>query len=158
MTPLLADRPAAPAARSALRQLARAQGVVRDYVETPAGIRADLRVSKLRPRDAPAAYGFWSSIRPVSAWPPTSPIRTATPGAVCTTAGTPLEGGLALDSIDDIVARASERAGIEIRFTGHSPRCGLATFSRLKGHHRIVNAEQGGWPPLQDPCRPPRSG
>ncbi|GGN39233.1 hypothetical protein GCM10012285_16090 [Streptomyces kronopolitis] len=44
------------------------------------------------------------------------------------------------------ITRAGERAGIEkIRFTGHSPRRGLATSSRLKGHDQIVIAKQGGW-------------
>lgn len=47
----------------------------------------------------------------------------------------------------DIVTRAGERAGIEIRFTGHSPRRGLATSSRLKCHDQIVIAKQGGWAP-----------
>ncbi|WP_258311448.1 hypothetical protein [Streptomyces sp. NWU49] len=45
----------------------------------------------------------------------------------------------------DTATRAGQRAGIEIRFTGHSPRRGLATSSRLKGHDQI--AKQGGWAP-----------
>ncbi|MGW5434718.1 hypothetical protein ACWET9_47765 [Streptomyces sp. NPDC004059] len=60
---------------------------------------------------------------------------------------TVLEGGLQPAAIGDIVTRAGERAGIEIRFTGHSPRRGLATSSRLKGHDQIVIAKQGGWAP-----------
>ena len=58
-----------------------------------------------------------------------------------------MQGGLTPESIGDIVTRAGERAGIEIRFTGHSPRRGLATSSRLKGHDQIVIAKQGGWAP-----------
>lgn len=60
---------------------------------------------------------------------------------------TVLESGLQPESIGDVVTRAGERAGIEIRFTGHSPRRGLATSSRLKGHDQIVIAKQGGWAP-----------
>ncbi|MFE5621115.1 hypothetical protein ACFQ8S_03530 [Streptomyces virginiae] len=43
------------------------------------------------------------------------------------------------------ITRAGARAGIEVWFTGHSPRRGLATFSRLKGHDQIVIAKQSGW-------------
>ncbi|MEV6022317.1 hypothetical protein [Streptomyces sp. NPDC052036] len=60
---------------------------------------------------------------------------------------TVLEGGLQPAAIGDVVTRAGERAGIEIRFTGHSPRRGLATSSRLKGHDQIVIAKQDGWAP-----------
>ncbi|MGW7256752.1 hypothetical protein [Streptomyces sp. NPDC054834] len=73
---------------------------------------------------------------------------------------TVLEGGLQPESIGDVVTRAGKRAGIDIRFTGHSPRRGLATSSRLKGHDQIVIAKQGGWAPhstLQGPRRLPRS-
>ncbi|WP_234436281.1 hypothetical protein [Streptomyces sp. NRRL S-813] len=44
-----------------------------------------------------------------------------------------------------MTTRVGEPVGIEIRFTGHSPRRGLATASRLKGHDQIVIAKQGGW-------------
>lgn len=42
---------------------------------------------------------------------------------------------------------STARAGIEIRFTGHSPRRGLATSSRMKGYDQIVIVKQGGWAP-----------
>ncbi|WP_405477588.1 integrase [Streptomyces canus] len=41
---------------------------VRDYADTPAGIHADLRVSKVRPRVVPVPYGSHPSICPVRAW------------------------------------------------------------------------------------------
>jgi hypothetical protein len=56
---------------------------------------------------------------------------------------TVMKSGLHPESVGDVVTRAGERAGIEIRFTGHSPRRGLATSSRLKGHDQIVIAKQG---------------
>ncbi|MGW6093924.1 hypothetical protein ACWFRK_05830 [Streptomyces sp. NPDC055157] len=56
-----------------------------------------------------------------------------------------MDGGLQPESIGDVITRVGERAGIEIRFTGHMPRRGLATSSCLKGHDQIVIAEQGGW-------------
>ncbi|MFC8434913.1 hypothetical protein [Streptomyces sp. NPDC057253] len=62
-------------------------------------------------------------------------------------AGTPSWRGLQPESIGDVVTRVDECAGIEIRFPGHSPRRGLATSSRLKGHDQVVIAKQGGWAP-----------
>ncbi|MEU0371427.1 hypothetical protein ABZ070_14400 [Streptomyces sp. NPDC006283] len=41
--------------------------------------------------------------------------------------------------------RAQLSLKFEICFTGHSPRRGLATSSRLKGDDQIVIAKQGGW-------------
>ncbi|MFE2092235.1 hypothetical protein [Streptomyces sp. NPDC059460] len=56
-----------------------------------------------------------------------------------------MQGGPQLESVGDVITRAGERAGIEIRFTGHSPRRGLS--SRVKGHVQIVVAKQGSWAP-----------
>ncbi|WP_234043355.1 site-specific integrase [Streptomyces marianii] len=39
-------------------------------------------------------------------------------------------GGLQPESVGDVITRAGARAGIDIRFTGHSPRRGHATSSR----------------------------
>ncbi|MET8956984.1 hypothetical protein ACWEO4_48245 [Streptomyces sp. NPDC004393] len=113
---------------------------VRDSDETRGRIQADLRVSKVRPRIVPVPYGTRPSICPVRAWQ-----------AWKETAGlddpdgyawrrlhnrwhTVMEGGLQLESIADVITRAGEGAGIEIRFTAHGPRRGLATSSRMKGH------------------------
>jgi hypothetical protein len=41
---------------------------VHHHAETPVGIQADLRVSKVRPRVVPVPYGFRPSICPVGAW------------------------------------------------------------------------------------------
>ncbi|GAA2615691.1 hypothetical protein GCM10010304_81310 [Streptomyces roseoviolaceus] len=126
---------------------------MRDYADTPACIQADMLVSKIRPRVVPVPYGSRPSICPVRAWQ-----------AWKEAAGLDepdgyawrrlhnrwhpvMEGGLQPESIGDIVARAGERAGIEIRFSRHNPRRGLATSSRLKGADQIVIAKQGGWAP-----------
>ncbi|MGW4506835.1 hypothetical protein ACWENO_19580 [Streptomyces sp. NPDC004436] len=60
---------------------------------------------------------------------------------------TVMDGGLQPESVGDVITRAGQRAGIEVRFTGHSPRRGLTTSARLKGHDQIVIAKQGGWAP-----------
>lgn len=51
------------------------------------------------------------------------------------------------DAVTAAVARAAERSGIPIRWTGHSLRSGLATASRAKGKDALVIAAQGGWVP-----------
>ncbi|MFD3504867.1 integrase [Streptomyces sp. NPDC058678] len=100
---------------------------VRDYTDTPGGIQADMRVSKIRPRVVPVPYGSRPSICPVRAW-------TAWKEA----AGlddpdgyawrrlhnrwhTVMDAGLQPESIGDVVTRAGERAGIEIRFYQTDP-------------------------------------
>jgi len=126
---------------------------VRDYAETPGGIQADLRVSKVRPRIVPVPYGSRPSICPVRAWQAWKEAADLTdPDGYAWRRlhnrwHTVMESGLQPESIGDVVTRAGERAGIDIRFTGHSPRRGLATSSRLKGHDQIVIAKQGGWAP-----------
>ncbi|MFG2590325.1 integrase [Streptomyces sp. NPDC048438] len=126
---------------------------VRDYAETPRGIQADLRVSKVRPRIVPVPYGTRPSICPVRAWQAWKEAADLTdPDGYAwrrlhSRWHTVMESGLQPESIGDVVTRAGERAGIDIRFTGHSPRRGLATSSRLKGHDQIVIAKQGGWAP-----------
>ncbi|MFI8503504.1 integrase [Streptomyces sp. NPDC085524] len=127
---------------------------VRDYTATPAGIQADLRVSKIRPRTVPVPYGSRPSICPVRAWTawkeaagldsdPDSPAWRRLHSRWHTV----MNGGLQPESVGDVITRAGARAGIDIRFTGHSPRRGLATSSRLKGHDQIAIARQGGWAP-----------
>ncbi|WP_331720531.1 integrase (plasmid) [Streptomyces sp. NBC_00161] len=126
---------------------------VRDYALTSAGIQADLRVSKVRPRVVPVPYGTRPSICPVRAWTAwkeaaelTDPDAPAWP-RLHSRWNTVMESGLQPESVGDVITRAGARAGIQIRFTGHSPRRGLATSSRMKGHDQIVIAKQGGWAP-----------
>ncbi|MBT2423453.1 integrase [Streptomyces sp. ISL-22] len=126
---------------------------IRDYTDTPAGIQADMRVAKIRPRVVPVPYGTRPSICPVRAWQAWKDAAGLDdPDGYAwrrlhSRWHTVMEGGLQPESIGDVITRAGERAGIEIRFTGHSPRRLLATSSRLKGHDQIVIARQGGWAP-----------
>ncbi|MFF9815181.1 hypothetical protein [Streptomyces sp. NPDC014006] len=100
---------------------------VRDYAETPGGIQADLRVSKIPPRVVPVPYGSQPSICPVRAWQAwREAVGLTDPDGYARRRlhnrwHTVMEGGLTFDSIGDIVTRAGERAGFEIRCTGHSP-------------------------------------
>jgi hypothetical protein len=126
---------------------------VRDYAETPRRHPGrPARVQDPAPR-RPGPYGSRPSSCPVWAWQAWKEAAGLTdPDGYAWRRlhnrwHTVMEGGLQPESIGDVVTRAGERAGIEIRFTGHSPRRGLATSSRLKGHDQIVIAKQGGWAP-----------
>jgi site-specific recombinase XerD len=129
---------------------------VRDYAADPGGLQADLRVSKVRPRIVPVPYGSRPALCPVrawSAWKEAAELDGDPDGfafrPLHSRWHTLLKNGARLSSegIGDVITRAGQRAGIEIRFTGHSPRRGLATSSRLQGHDQIVIAKQGGWAP-----------
>lgn len=56
-------------------------------------------------------------------------------------------GPMAPDSVTTAVTRTAERAGIPIRWTGHSLRSGLATEARKGGKDALQIAAQGGWSP-----------
>jgi hypothetical protein len=126
---------------------------VRDYADRPGGILAGLRVSKVHPREVPVLYGSRPSICPVRAWHACRDAAELTdPGGYAWRRlhnrwHTVMDSGLSPEAVGDVVTRAGATAGIEIRFTGHGPRRGLATSSRLKGHDQIVIAKHGGWAP-----------
>jgi len=48
-------------------------------------------------------------------------------------------------AIGAVIPRAGERAGLDLRLTGHSVRAGLATEARRAGHDTATIADQGGW-------------
>lgn len=56
-------------------------------------------------------------------------------------------GAMAPASVSAAVARIAERAGVPIRWTGHSLRSGLATEARKKRKDAVAVAAQGGWAP-----------
>lgn len=122
------------------------------------GLRRQAPPPLIALRVVPVPYGSRPKIRPARAWTAWKEAVGLDDPDGCAWRcllnrwHTVMEGGLQPESVGDIVTRAGERAGIEIRFTGHSPRHGLATASRLKGHDQIVIAKQGGWAP-----RTPRS-
>jgi integrase len=54
-------------------------------------------------------------------------------------------GGLAGQSVGTIITAAADRAELDVHFTGHSARAGLATEARRAGHDATTVAKQGGW-------------
>ncbi|MGY5127394.1 tyrosine-type recombinase/integrase [Streptomyces nigrescens] len=53
--------------------------------------------------------------------------------------------GLGSDGVTRAIKRTSTRAGVPIRWTGHSLRAGLASTGRRKGKDAVAIADQGGW-------------
>lgn len=56
-------------------------------------------------------------------------------------------GAMAPASVTAAITRIAERAGVPIRWTGHSLRSGLATEARKKRKDAVAVAAQGGWAP-----------
>jgi hypothetical protein len=57
-----------------------------------------------------------------------------------------LDDGLSPEGTGDVLTRLGERAGLDKRITGHSPRRGLVTESAHAGHDER-QAEKHGWAP-----------
>ncbi|GAA2426803.1 hypothetical protein [Streptomyces coeruleofuscus] len=57
------------------------------------------------------------------------------------------QGGLAPESVGDVLTRIGARAELDIRPTGHSPRRGLVTESSPTGNPDAVAEKQGGCAP-----------
>ncbi|MGP3685231.1 tyrosine-type recombinase/integrase [Streptomyces sp. IBSNAI002] len=56
-------------------------------------------------------------------------------------------GAMAPAAVTDAIGRIGKRAGVPLRWTGHSLRAGLATEARRNGADAITIAAQGGWAP-----------
>lgn len=105
------------------------------------GLLVDVRVSKTDPRTVPVPYGTNPATCPVRAWKAWAEAaqiadldrhafrRIHHTGAVQPQGLTPQRAG-------DIITAAGLRADIEVLFTGHSVRSGLATEARRAGKDR----------------------
>jgi len=124
---------------------------LRSFEEVEEGLRVDVRVSKTHPRVVPVPYGQSPETCPVLAWRAwrdaaglTDPDEAAfreihRSGSVL--------GGLTPESIGTIITDAGQRAGIKLRFTGHSARSGMATEARRAGKDRKSIAQITGHKP-----------
>jgi len=112
---------------------------VRHFIPDPddMGMVVDVTVSKTDPRKVSVPYGSnpdTCPVRAVRAWIEASGrgpddyvfARIHHTGAV-------LHGGLTPQSIGAVITKAGTRAGVEIRFTGHSVRRGVVTEARRAG-------------------------
>ncbi|MFE9491419.1 tyrosine-type recombinase/integrase [Streptomyces sp. NPDC006641] len=56
-----------------------------------------------------------------------------------------IRGPLGPDGVTQAIKRIAARAGIPVKWTGHSLRSGLASTGRRKGKDAVAIADQGGW-------------
>jgi integrase len=128
---------------------------LRSMQEVEEGLRVDVRVSKTHPRVVPVPYGLRLATCPVRAWHAWRDAARAL-GAFTDSeepafrqihrSGSIL-GGLAAPSCAGIITTAGERAGVKVRFTGHSARSGLITTASKSGKDRKAIAAISGHKP-----------
>ncbi|MFD5899057.1 tyrosine-type recombinase/integrase [Streptomyces sp. NPDC060366] len=56
-----------------------------------------------------------------------------------------IRGPLGPDGVTEAIKRIAARAGIPVKWTGHSLRSGLASTGRKRGKDAVAIADQGGW-------------
>jgi site-specific recombinase XerD len=124
---------------------------VRSMEEVEEGLRVDVRVSKTHPRVVPVPFGQNPDTCPVRAWrawrdaaeltePDSAAFREIhASGSVL--------GGLTPAGIGTVITAAGQRAGVKLRFTGHSARSGMATEARRAGKDRKAIAAITGHKP-----------
>jgi hypothetical protein len=116
------------------------------------GLVIDIRTSKVAPRVVQVPYGSRAHLCPVRAWRRWRTLAQPGPDDFAFrrihSAGTAvLEYGLSPEAVGDVITRLGERAGLDKRVTGHSPRRALVTESARVGNPDAVAEKQGGWAP-----------
>ncbi|GGP82296.1 integrase [Streptomyces melanogenes] len=115
------------------------------------GLIVDVRISKNYPRVVQVPYGSRAHLCPVRAW-----RRWREAAGIGAPDGfayrrlhsrhhTVMDQGPDAEAVGDVITRLAERAGLDIRPTGHSPRRGLVTESSRAGNPDAVAEKQGGW-------------
>ncbi|MCX4482186.1 site-specific integrase [Streptomyces cellulosae] len=104
------------------------------------GLDVDVRVSKTHPRQVAVPYGSSPETCPVrawQAWQEAAGIEPDTPALRrMHRTGSVTRAGLSPQSVGAIITEAGRRAGVSIRFTGHSVRSGMITEARRAGKDR----------------------
>ncbi|ATL88782.1 integrase [Streptomyces malaysiensis] len=116
------------------------------------GLIVDVRISKNYPRVVQVPYGSRAHLCPVRAWRrwrEASGIAADPDGfayrRLHSRHHTVMDQGLDAEAVGDVITRLAERADLDIRPTGHSPRRGLVTESSRAGNPDAVAEKQGGW-------------
>lgn len=122
---------------------------VTDFVIDESGLLVHVRFSKTKVRRPAVLRGQNPATCPIRAWEhwlAASGVAAGPAFRAIDRHGN-LGGRLSGPSVGNIITRAGNRAGLEIRLTGHSVRSGLATEARRAGHDAATIAAQGGWMP-----------
>lgn len=120
-----------------------------DITEVPEGLTVRVRFGKSGFRDVAIPFGSHPATCPVRAWRKWAEMSGITDGAAFRRINRhgQLLGGMSGQAVGEAINRAAARAGLEINYTGHSARSGLATEARRAGHDAKTIAMQGGWSP-----------
>lgn len=107
----------------------------------------DVRYSKTAERTVAVPYGTRQATCPVAAWHTWAEAAGISEGRAFRRIDRHGNVGEAITAhgVGAAISRAVERAGLLVRFTGHSLRSGLATEARRAGHDPHSIAAQGGW-------------
>ncbi|WP_179165975.1 hypothetical protein [Streptomyces sp. Amel2xC10] len=95
------------------------------------------------PREVVVAYGESADTCPVRCWLAWKEAAGLTKGS----AFRPGDRSLGPDGCRLAITRAAERAGLDVKLTGHSARRGLVTTGRKRGKRTEKLRQQGGWAP-----------
>lgn len=123
--------------------------LVSDVVEAPEGLIVTIRTGKTGGRTVAVPYGSHEGTCPVRAWRAWLAASGITDGPALRRVdrhGRVL-GGLSGQAVGTIITKAGERAGVAVRFTGHSARAGLATEARRAGHDVKTISQHTGHSP-----------
>ncbi|WP_310942079.1 integrase [Streptomyces sp. gCLA4] len=132
----------------------------RDITEDPEGrgLLVHIRVSKVSPRKVKVKPLQDTRICPVTSWrkwktaveelteAPLDPDEFAF-RRIHSKGTTLMKGGITPVAVGHVITRCGETAGLEERYTGHSPRRGLANAAKKAKNDRSTIAAQGGWVP-----------
>lgn len=130
-----------------------------DFTLHPRGLIVSVVTGKTRwsVRDAKIPYATDPVVCPVRAWTAWREALVAEGGPEYEDPSDPafhaidrwghIGGRMSPDAITAVITRTAERAGITIRWTGHSLRAGLATEARKRKKDAVAIAAQGGWAP-----------
>jgi len=106
------------------------------------GLLVDIRVSKTKRRTVAVPYGSNPATCPVRAWRAwqqakrNAGVVDGGPAFLRIDRHGRVLGALSGQAVGSILTRAGERAGLDVRLTGHSGRAGLATEARRAGKDR----------------------
>lgn len=125
---------------------------VSDIRETGEGLDVRVRFSKTKPRNPGVPFGSLPETCPVQAWREWVDRSGVTEGAAFrqVTCHGRVGGRMSPRAVGEAISRASTRAGLDQRLTGHSLRAGAATEARRSGADIVQIARQGGWSETSD--------
>lgn len=120
---------------------------VDDLTVTDDGLEVLIRRSKSGHRTPAVPFADDPDVCPVLAWRRWQQRAAIVTGAAFRRVDQHgnLGGRMSGEAVAAVLTRAGERAGLDHRLIGHSPRRGLATEGRRKGKSIEKIADQGGW-------------